>query len=362
MVAVGERLPFGDARFDGVFSINVLEHVIDLERVLAESARVLADGGLWLAVTPNGNWEGLLDLAERWSLKIPEGPHRFLTTRRLREAVGRYLDVLEHRTMLVLPAGPPGVVVLGRHRQPLLASGAGAFSSTSWPGRGPAPGPREARLAPEEVSPMLQTNPLAPPPVGLNAISASTMKSIADRERVSDWYWTHKDKLIEMRVWWRACTARHMLHLLPGETILELGCGSGTLTRALEGVSRGECPITAATFDPGNDLSWLAQRRCRSTEGVRLSGFPGELEGRQFDYVIASNVLDHSCAAPLLDRGPEAPQAGGPAVVLRDRTRGTRSSSSAGGSAGCSRFSGGATSGCCTTKSSSTSCSRSWAS
>ena len=108
VVAVAERLPFGDARFDGVFSINVLEHVIELERVLAESTRVLADGGLWLAVTPNGNWERLLDLAEHWSLKIPEGPHRFLTTRRLREGVGRYLDVLEHRTTLVVPAGPPG--------------------------------------------------------------------------------------------------------------------------------------------------------------------------------------------------------------------------------------------------------------
>jgi ubiquinone/menaquinone biosynthesis C-methylase UbiE len=109
VVAVGERLPFDEARFDGVFSINVLEHVMDLERVLAESARVLADGGLWLAVTPNGNWERLLDLAERWSLKIPEGPHRFLTTRRLRERVDHYLDVVEHRTMLVLPAGPSGV-------------------------------------------------------------------------------------------------------------------------------------------------------------------------------------------------------------------------------------------------------------
>ena len=107
VVAVGERLPFGDASFDGVLSINVLEHVIDLERVVAESARALADGGLWLAVTPNGNWERLLDLAERWSLKIPEGPHRFLTTLRLRQAVSRYLDVQEHRTMLVLPAGPP---------------------------------------------------------------------------------------------------------------------------------------------------------------------------------------------------------------------------------------------------------------
>jgi len=84
----------------------VLEHVVNLETVLSESARVLQDGGLWLAVTPNGNWEVLLDLAERWKLKIPEGPHRFLTTSCLRQAVGRHFVVVEHRTMLVLPAGP----------------------------------------------------------------------------------------------------------------------------------------------------------------------------------------------------------------------------------------------------------------
>ena len=109
VVAVGERLPFRDAQFDGVFSINVLEHVTDLEAVLSESARVLEDGGLWLAITPNGNWEVLLDLAERWSLKIPEGPHRFLTTRMLRQGVIRHFDIVEHRTILVLPAGPPGL-------------------------------------------------------------------------------------------------------------------------------------------------------------------------------------------------------------------------------------------------------------
>jgi ubiquinone/menaquinone biosynthesis C-methylase UbiE len=109
VVAVGERLPFGDALFDGVFLINVLEHVADLEGVLSESARVTEDGGLWLAVTPNGDWEALLDLAERWKLKIPEGPHQFLTTRRLRESVSRHFEVLEHRTMLVFPAGPPGL-------------------------------------------------------------------------------------------------------------------------------------------------------------------------------------------------------------------------------------------------------------
>jgi hypothetical protein len=43
-------------------SIIMLEHVIDLERVLAESSRVLDEGVLWLALTPNRNRERLLDL------------------------------------------------------------------------------------------------------------------------------------------------------------------------------------------------------------------------------------------------------------------------------------------------------------
>jgi ubiquinone/menaquinone biosynthesis C-methylase UbiE len=109
LVSAGERLPFPGDLFDGVFLINVLEHVSDVGSVLAESARVLKEGGLWVAVTPNGNWEFWLDLAERWSLKLPEGPHTFLTARRLAQAVREHLEVLEHRTFLVLPAGPPGL-------------------------------------------------------------------------------------------------------------------------------------------------------------------------------------------------------------------------------------------------------------
>ena len=171
VVAVGEWLPFGDARFDGVFSINVLEHVADLDRVLTETVRVLAAGGSVLAVTPNGNWEGLLDLAERWSLKIPEGPHQFLTTRRLRRGGRAAFEVVEHRTILVLPAGPP-----------VLSSWVDAVSLCSRLGRGllpvhrgPEAGRSRGRVRPplrRLLPPMLQTNPLAPPPVGLECASA----------------------------------------------------------------------------------------------------------------------------------------------------------------------------------------------
>lgn len=52
----GERLPFPDAAFDVVESMDVIEHTACPEGYLAELARVLAPGGLILLVTPNRLW------------------------------------------------------------------------------------------------------------------------------------------------------------------------------------------------------------------------------------------------------------------------------------------------------------------
>ena len=52
IIADGHRLPFGDASFHGVWIQAVLEHVVAPERVVAEIARVLVDGGLVYAETP----------------------------------------------------------------------------------------------------------------------------------------------------------------------------------------------------------------------------------------------------------------------------------------------------------------------
>jgi 2-polyprenyl-6-hydroxyphenyl methylase/3-demethylubiquinone-9 3-methyltransferase len=49
----GEALPFPDASFDIVTCCDVLEHVADLPRVIGESARVLAPGGVFFYDTIN---------------------------------------------------------------------------------------------------------------------------------------------------------------------------------------------------------------------------------------------------------------------------------------------------------------------
>jgi 2-polyprenyl-6-hydroxyphenyl methylase / 3-demethylubiquinone-9 3-methyltransferase len=52
-VGTGEQLPFADQTFDVAYCCDVLEHVDDVGRVLAETARVLKPGGVYLYDTIN---------------------------------------------------------------------------------------------------------------------------------------------------------------------------------------------------------------------------------------------------------------------------------------------------------------------
>ena len=77
-VGMGEDLPYPDADFDAVVCVDVLEHVQDLPRVLAEVARTLRPGGLFLFDTINRNPLARLatiTVAEDVLRLLPQGTH-----------------------------------------------------------------------------------------------------------------------------------------------------------------------------------------------------------------------------------------------------------------------------------------------
>lgn len=77
-VGVGEALPYPDDSFDHVVCVDVLEHVSDLDTVVAEIARVLRPGG-WLLFdtinrTPLARF-AVVTMAEDVLRLLPKGTH-----------------------------------------------------------------------------------------------------------------------------------------------------------------------------------------------------------------------------------------------------------------------------------------------
>lgn len=147
----------------------------------------------------------------------------------------------------------------------------------------------------------------APPDAGAGGALAA---ALGERERFRDAYLAHRDPIAADRMLWRAQTFRHLVHLLPGETVLELGCGSGAFTRALAGVTRGENPITAVSFtdaSPNEGGDPLPP----SVTVLRETALPGSLAGRRFDYVVAMDALDDRTAGDVLQRAHDLLRPGG---------------------------------------------------
>jgi 2-polyprenyl-6-hydroxyphenyl methylase/3-demethylubiquinone-9 3-methyltransferase len=76
----GEALPFGAASFDVVYCCDVLEHVNDLGQVIAETARVLKPGGVYLYDTINRTPQSRLIVIKllqewRWTALMPPRLH-----------------------------------------------------------------------------------------------------------------------------------------------------------------------------------------------------------------------------------------------------------------------------------------------
>ena len=125
----------------------------------------------------------------------------------------------------------------------------------------------------------------------------SFIEALAIREQFRDHYLRHHDPIADDRMLWRAQTFRHMMHLLPGQSILELGCGQGMFTRQLARVSRGENSITAVTFTSNTNRPAELPSQ---VVFLNTSSLPGLLNKKHYDFIVGMDLLDQrNCALVL---------------------------------------------------------------
>src|SRR3954462_7931896 len=112
-------------------------------------------------------------------------------------------------------------------------------------------------------------------------------------ERTREAYWSAYPKTSPIKLLWRALTVRHCFHVLPGESILEIGAGTGIWTEKLASVFNAENPITAAVFN-ADFLRTAAQRDVPGTTFVEVKDLTTDLPPASFDYVVGTAILCHT--------------------------------------------------------------------
>jgi dolichol-phosphate mannosyltransferase len=116
--------------------------------------------------------------------------------------------------------------------------------------------------------------------------------NLREMEQGREAYWTRYPATSPTKLRWRALTVRHAFHVLPGETILELGAGSGLWSEHLVHVLRGENRLTAAVFDP----AFAEQIEGRALPNVAVTPIrrlAEDLEPESFDYVVGTAIICH---------------------------------------------------------------------
>ena len=126
------------------------------------------------------------------------------------------------------------------------------------------------------------------------------VESLQKQEQLRENYWKNVDYFLPIRLKWRAQMVRHLFHLFPENSVLEVGSGSCQWTREISEVSGNRNPICATTFNKElygeNSLGYLS----KNIERIHLDEFPGKLTGRRFDFIVGYHLLtDENCGTLL---------------------------------------------------------------
>src|SRR6516162_4878954 len=127
----------------------------------------------------------------------------------------------------------------------------------------------------------------------------SVERNLAIMEKGREAYWLKYQSTAPTKLRWRAVTVRHCFHVLPGETILELGAGSGLWTAHLSSVLSGRNPIVGAVFNS----AFFDQASGKSIDNAKfllIRSLSCELPEASFDYVVGNSILCHNLYAENL--------------------------------------------------------------
>ena len=99
-----QTLSYSDDYFDGILSLEMLEHSPSPQRILREMCRVLKAGGQLVLTCPSAAIEPHLWFADRFLGNHGEGPHRFPSTSLVKKMLRNAgLTLIDHRSTLFVP-------------------------------------------------------------------------------------------------------------------------------------------------------------------------------------------------------------------------------------------------------------------